>query len=108
MSTTTIRLPDDLRARIADAAERAGKTTHSFILEAIAEKADREELRNNFDVEADARFANIMASGKTIPWSDMRQYLEAKVATTTSARTARPATIAAPAMARMRSTPTTG
>ncbi|MDE2257829.1 MAG: CopG family transcriptional regulator, partial [Xanthomonadaceae bacterium] len=31
MSTTTIRLPDDLKARIATAAERAGTTSHNFI-----------------------------------------------------------------------------
>lgn len=80
MSTTTIRLPEELKARIASAAERAGKTTHSFILEAIAEKAEQEELRTGFDAEADARFAKIVSSGKTIPWSDMRQYLEDRVA----------------------------
>src|SRR3546814_20149299 len=38
MSTTTIRLPDELKARIAEAAKRAGTTSHNFILEAIAEK----------------------------------------------------------------------
>jgi predicted transcriptional regulator len=80
MTTTTIRLPDDLKARITSAAERAGKTTHSFILEAIAEKAELEELRADFDAEADARFARIVASGKTIPWSDMRLYLEDRAA----------------------------
>lgn len=79
MSTTTIRLPDDLKARVASAAERTGKTTHSFILEAIAEKADLEEQRADFDAEADARFANIVATGETIPWADMRRYLEARV-----------------------------
>ncbi len=45
MSTTTIRLPEELKARIAAAAERAGTTAHNFILEAIAEKADQKELR---------------------------------------------------------------
>ena len=80
MSTTTIRLPDELRARIAVAAERAGKTTHSFIFEVIAEKADLEERRANFTETADARFANIVASGKTIPWTAMRQYLQDRVA----------------------------
>lgn len=80
MSTTTIRLPDELKARIVSAAERAGKTTHSFILEAIAEKAELEELRADFDEEADARFAKILATGKTIAWKDMRQYLEDRVA----------------------------
>ncbi len=76
MSTTTIRLPDQLKERIASAAKRAGKTTHSFILEAIAEKAELEELRADFDTEADTRFAKIVSSGNTIPWADVRQYLD--------------------------------
>lgn len=75
MTTTTIRLPEDLKARVANAAERAGKTTHSFILEAIAEKAASEELRASLDEEAEARFAKIVATGETIPWTDVRQYL---------------------------------
>jgi uncharacterized protein (DUF1778 family) len=66
--------------RKASAAERAGNTTHSFILEAIAEKAELEEQRASFDAEADARFARIIDSGKTIPWADMRKYLEDRVA----------------------------
>lgn len=37
MSTTTIRLPEELKVRIARAAEQAGTTAHHFILEAIAE-----------------------------------------------------------------------
>lgn len=80
MSTTTIRLPDDLKARVASAAERSGKTTHSFILEAIAEKAELEEQRADFYAEADARFAEIVETGETIPWAEMRQYLEDRVA----------------------------
>ncbi len=79
-TTTTIRLPDDLKERIASAAERAGKTTHSFILEAIAEKAELEEQRADFDDEANARLAKIVESGRTIPWADMRHYLEQRLA----------------------------
>jgi predicted transcriptional regulator len=76
MSTTTIRLPEDLKARVAVAAERAGTTSHSFILEAIAEKTDQEERRGDFNNVADKRYAKILASGKTIPWPEMRSYLE--------------------------------
>ncbi|WP_229458800.1 CopG family ribbon-helix-helix protein [Massilia glaciei] len=72
-------MPQDLKERIAKAAERTGKTTHSFILEAIAEKAELEEQREDFDAEADARFKRIAASGETIAWSDMRQYLSDRV-----------------------------
>ena len=80
MSTTTIRLPDDLKARVARAAERAGTTSHSFILDAIAEKAEQEERRSEFDDTADARYAQIVASGKSIPWPEMKRYLEARLA----------------------------
>ena len=80
MSTTTIRLPDDLKARIAAAAARAGTTSHNFILEAIAEKADQEERRSDFDGLAEQRYATIVSSGKTIPWDQMRRYLEDRLA----------------------------
>ncbi|MCF8151787.1 MAG: CopG family transcriptional regulator [Burkholderiaceae bacterium] len=80
MTTTTIRLPEDLKARVAAAAKRAGTTAHGFILEAIAEKAAQEELRADFDAAAEERYAGIVASGKTIPWQKMRAYLEDRIA----------------------------
>ena len=80
MSTTTIRLPEDLKARVAAAAKRAGTTSHSFILDAIAEKAEQEERRGDFNEVAEKRYAHIIASGKTIAWSEMRGYLEQRLA----------------------------
>ena len=80
MSTTTIRLPEDLKARVAAAAKRAGTTSHSFILDAIAEKAEQEERRGDFNEVAEKRYAQIIASGKTIAWSEMRGYLEQRLA----------------------------
>jgi len=80
MPTTTIRLPKDLKARVAAAAKRAGTTSHSFILEAIAEKAEQEERRADFNRVAEERYARVVASGKTIPWNEMRGYLEDRLA----------------------------
>jgi predicted transcriptional regulator len=86
MSTTTIRLPQALKARVARAAEHAGSTAHSFILEAIAEKAAQEEHRVEFRGEAERRYAGILASGKTVPWKEMRRHLERRLAGKRSAR----------------------
>ena len=86
MTTTTIRLPEELKARVAQGAERAGTTAHGFILEAIAEKAEREEQRGEFNDTAQRRHAAIVASGKTVPWRDMRRYLEDRVAGKNSVR----------------------
>jgi hypothetical protein len=79
MSTTTIRLPQALKDRVARVAERAGTTPHGFILEAIAEKAEREELRCAFHEEAEGRYAEIVVSGKALPWDAMRRYLELRL-----------------------------
>jgi predicted DNA-binding protein len=79
MATTTIRLPEELKARVAAAAKRSGMTAHGFILEAIAEKTEQENLRADFDALAEERYARIVASGKTIPWEEMRGYLEERL-----------------------------
>ena len=78
MSTTTLRLPVELKSRIARLAKKSGRTAHSVMLDAIAQKVEEEELRASFHGEADARFADMMKSGAGIPWHDMRAYLKAR------------------------------
>ena len=80
MTTTTIRLSEDLKAKIARAAKRAGTTSHSFILEAIAEKAELVEKHNDFLAAAETRYAAIVVSGKTVPWADMQRHLQDRAA----------------------------
>ena len=75
MSTTTIRLPEKLKKRIAQAAETAGTSSHAFILEAIEESVEAAEHRNEFYELAERRYAAIAESGETIPWNEMRSYL---------------------------------
>ena len=76
--TTTIRIDDDLKARVAAAAERAGTTAHAFILDAIARTVEQVELDEAFHRVADERWAKILASGKTVPWDDAKAWLEAR------------------------------
>ena len=57
MSTTTIRIEADLKARLAAAAKRAGKTTHAFILEAIAQTMEQAELDEEFHRLASWQYA---------------------------------------------------
>jgi predicted transcriptional regulator len=77
-TTTTIRIDDDLKARVATAAERAGKTAHAFILDAIAQTVEQVELDDAFHRVADERWAKVLATGKTVPWDDAKAWLEAR------------------------------
>lgn len=78
MSTTTIRIEDELKARVAVAAERAGKTAHAFIVEAIQQTVEQVELDEEFQRVADERWTKLLATGKTLPWDAAKAYLEAK------------------------------
>lgn len=79
-STTTIRLSDELKARLAEAARRGGTTAHGFILEAIAEKIEQDERRSAFEEEAQTRLSRLVQSGRSIAWADMKRYLGARIA----------------------------
>jgi predicted transcriptional regulator len=76
MSTTTIRMTDELKKRVTRAAKHAGTTPHAFILDAIAEHTDAQEQRTDFESVAEARFADIASTGKTVTWHALRGYLE--------------------------------
>lgn len=79
MSTTTIRIDEDLKARVAVAAERAGKTAHGFIVDAIAQATEQSELESDFHQVAARRLARILATGEGVPLGEVRDYLFARV-----------------------------
>ena len=79
MSTTSIRLTDELKARLTRAAEQEGTSAHNFILEAIAEKADAAERRADFYAEANRRYAEFLETGESIPWEEVRRYLMGRI-----------------------------
>ena len=78
MPTTTIRIDETLKARIAAAAARAGKTAHAFILDAIAETVEQTELDEAFHRLADKRWANVLSSGKAVAWDEAKAWVEAR------------------------------
>lgn len=78
MGTTTIRIEEELKARVAAAAERAGKSAHAFILDAIAQTVEQAELDDEFHRVADERWAKVLATGRTVPWDEAKTWLEAR------------------------------
>jgi predicted transcriptional regulator len=78
MATTTIRVDDDLKARIAAAAERAGKTAHAFILDAIARTLEQDEIDAEFHRVADERWIRLLATKQTVSWDEAKEWLEAR------------------------------
>ena len=78
MSTTTIRIDEALKERLALAAQQSGKTPHAFILDAIAQTVEQVEIDAQFDRLAEERWARVLATGKTVPWEAAKTYLQAR------------------------------
>lgn len=78
MGMTSIRLEEDLQARIAAAAEREGRTAHAFMVEAIARAVERSEGGNDFQRTAEKRLAELQETGKSVGFDEARAYLEAR------------------------------
>jgi predicted transcriptional regulator len=78
MGTTTIRLEDDLKSRIAAAAEREGKSAHAFMHEAILRSVAQAEEHSEFVRIAQERWKSIVETGMTVSWDEARVWLEAR------------------------------
>lgn len=78
MPTTTIRIEDELKERLAVAAQLSGKTAHAFILDAIAQTVEQVEVDAEFDRLADERWTRVLATAKTVVWDDAKSHLEAR------------------------------
>lgn len=79
MSTTTIRSGDELKARIAAAAQREGKSAHAFIVDAIAQAVAQSELDEEFHRVAEKRWAKLLATGQTVSLDSARVHLDARL-----------------------------
>lgn len=66
MAATSIKLPDELKSRIAPLAEAAGLSPHAWMLRAIAAEAEREEKRAAFVAEGMWRLREIHEGGELL------------------------------------------
>ena len=86
MSTTTLRIDAPLRDRISRLANALNQTPHSFMVEALAQKADEAEWRLGLQQEAQQRDSAIQAGEPVAEWHEMKAYLRARLAGATAAK----------------------
>jgi len=82
----SLRVPDQVKKRIAKLAKAQEMTPHGFMLEAIREKLEAEEARAAFHAEATRRLESMKRKGVGIPADEVFAYLEQRAAGRTAAR----------------------
>lgn len=79
MSTTSLKLPEDLKERAASAAHELGVSTHAFMVEAIRQATEQTEIRARFVDEALSARAEMLESGTGYDSDDVRAYLRKRL-----------------------------
>ena len=79
MPSTSLKLPQDLKSRIAVIAERQGVSPHAFMVEAIRREADQAERRAAFVAEALAARGEAVETGEGFDAADVHEYLRGRV-----------------------------
>ncbi|HSF48745.1 MAG TPA: CopG family transcriptional regulator [Burkholderiales bacterium] len=85
-NSTTLKLPDELKARIAPLAKAAGKTPHAWMLEALATQAGLAEMRRSFIEDALTSAAEVDAGGPLYAMEDVHAYIRGRTRRRTVAR----------------------
>ena len=78
-ATTTLKLPEELKARIASAAEAAGKSPHAYMIEALAAHAALDERRRAFVTSAHAAEQEVAEYGLVYDADEVFSYIQAKL-----------------------------
>lgn len=74
-SPTTLKVPDELRARLAAQAEEEGKTPHAYMLDALREKADRADRRREYLVAGATAMGEYQRTGIAYAMEDVEKYI---------------------------------
>lgn len=86
MSTTSLKLPDELKQRAAAAAQKQGITPHAFMVRAIELAATMAERRAGFVAGAETARQEMLKNGKGYDADEVHAYLRNRASSKDSAR----------------------
>lgn len=88
-STTSLKIPDELKEKISALAQGVAQTPHAYMVEAIAERVARDEKRRSFLEDARGSQEEIARTGAVYAHEDVMRWFRAS-ATGTKIRKPRP------------------
>ncbi|WP_137174749.1 CopG family ribbon-helix-helix protein [Massilia sp. HP4] len=79
MSTTSLKLPDELKKRAANAAQELGISPHAFMVDAIRQASHAVEQRATFVAQARQARTEMLENGEGHPAEEVRTYLRQRL-----------------------------
>lgn len=79
-TTTSLKLPDDLKEKVSNLAQGVAQTPHAYMVEAIAEKVARDEKRQDFLRAAEESAEEVARTGLVYRAKDVHREFLARAA----------------------------
>jgi hypothetical protein len=94
-ATTSLKLPDDLKATIAKVAAFEGKTAHALMVDTLQTAMEDALVRQQFYADGEAAYKDTLRTNTVYAGADVKAYVMARVKTgknggTAAAKTGRP------------------
>jgi predicted transcriptional regulator len=80
VTTTSLKLTEEIKLQAAHAAKELGMTPHAFMVEAIKQASLNAEIRRNFIQLANTARAGVMKDGKVYESGKVFEAMKARVA----------------------------
>ena len=77
--STTLKLPPELKRRIAKIVELTGQSPHAFMVDAIRMRAEQSEKRRAMVDAAHEARAEVERTGRVYEWEEVREHYRAKL-----------------------------
>lgn len=78
--TTSLKIPEELKEKVADLARGVAQTPHAYMVEAIAERVALDERRRDFVDRAVQSREAVAMSGQAFRLEDVTAYYRARLA----------------------------
>jgi predicted transcriptional regulator len=80
VTTTSLKLTEEIKLQAANAAKELGMTPHAFMVEAIKQASINAEIRKNFIQQANIAREGVMKNGKVYESDKVFEAMKARIA----------------------------
>lgn len=79
VSTTSLKLTEEIKLQAANAAKELGMTPHAFMVEAIKQASINAEIRRNFIQQANIAREGVMKNGKVFESEKVFEAMKSRI-----------------------------
>ena len=78
-STTSLKLPEELKAQIAETAKKRGKTAHALMVETLQQAMNESQMEDDFYREAQEAYDDMLRTNVAYSFEEVKKFVHTRV-----------------------------